>query len=152
MVPGRPWDSRKGCAVLVVTRFGVPPDGADRFAGLAHAALAALAARPGFRRGHAGRSVDDPAEWVLVTEWDGVGAYRRALSAYEVKMAATPLLAQARDGAGAFEVLIAADGTGVTATATSDRAADADTTGPGGSPGTDPDVRPADRGRDEGDR
>lgn len=138
--------------MLVVSRFGVPPDGGDRFAELARAALEALAARPGFRRGHAGRSVDDPAEWVLVTEWDGVGAYRRALSAYEVKMAATPLLAQARDEAGAFEVLVAADGTGITTTAASDRAADADTAGPGGIPAPDPHVRPADRTRSQGDR
>lgn len=138
--------------MLVVSRFGVPADGGDRFAELAGAALAALSARPGFRRGHAGRSVDDPAEWVLVTEWDGVGAYRRALSAYEVKMAATPLLAQARDEAGAFEVLVTADGTGITATATSDRAADADTAGPGGLPAADPHVGPADRTRSQGDR
>jgi heme-degrading monooxygenase HmoA len=138
--------------VLVVSRFGVPPDDGDRFAELARSALAALAARPGFRRGHAGRSTDDPAEWVLVTEWDGVGAYRRALSAYEVKMAATPLLAQARDEAGAFEVLVSADGTGITGTAVSDRATDADTAGPGGIRGDDPHVRPADRTPDLGER
>ena len=63
----------------MVSRFTVPPAEGDRFAELARAALGALAARPGFRRGHAGRAVDDPAEWVLVSEWDGAGAYRRAL-------------------------------------------------------------------------
>ena len=117
--------------MLVVSRFTVPPAEGERFAELARAALAALADRPGFRRGHAGRAVDDPAEWVLVTEWDGVGAYRRALGTYEVKLAATPLLAQARDDAGAFEELVTAGPDGVTATAASDRAADADTAGPG---------------------
>ena len=117
--------------MLVVSRFTVPPAEGDRFAELARAALAALAERPGFRRGHAGRSVDDPAEWVLVSDWDGVGAYRRALGTYEVKLAATPLLARARAGDGAFEELVTADPSGVSATATSDRAADADTTGPG---------------------
>jgi heme oxygenase (mycobilin-producing) len=116
--------------VLVVSRFTVPAGEGDRFAALAEAALAALAARPGFRRGHAGRAVDDPAEWVLVSEWDGVGAYRRALGTYEVKLAATPLLAQARDDAGAFEELVTADAGGI-ATAGSDRAADAETAGPG---------------------
>ena len=116
--------------MLVVSRFTVPPAEGDRFAELARAALAALAARPGFRRGHAGRAVDDPAEWVLVSEWDGVGAYRRALGAYDVKLAATPLLAQARDDAGAFEELVTADPTGIVATATSDRAVDADSAGP----------------------
>jgi quinol monooxygenase YgiN len=117
--------------VLVVSRFTVPPAEGDRFAELARAALAALAERPGFRRGHAGRAVDDPAEWVLVSEWVGVGAYRRALGTYEVKLAATPLLAQARDDAGAFEELVTADPGGVSATAASDRATDADTAGPG---------------------
>jgi heme oxygenase (mycobilin-producing) len=130
--------------VLVVSRFAVAEDGAGPFAESARAALEALAARPGFRRGHAGRSVDDPGEWVLVTEWDGVGAYRRALSAYEVKLAATPLLAQARDEPGAYEVLLAADPTGITRTAASDRAADADTAGPGGIPDPGRHVRPAD--------
>jgi quinol monooxygenase YgiN len=117
--------------VLVVSRFTVPPAEGDRFAELARAALEALAGRPGFRRGHAGRAVDDPAEWVLVSEWDGVGAYRRALGTYEVKLAATPLLAQARHDAGAFEELVTADRTGIVATAASDRAADADSAGPG---------------------
>ena len=70
--------------------------------------------------------MDEPTEWVLVTEWDGVGAYRRALSAYQVRVDATPLLAQARDEPGAFEVLIAADGPGAAVTAApSDRAPDA---------------------------
>ena len=123
--------------MLVVSRFTVPPAEGDRFAGLARAALAALADRPGFRRGHAGRAVDDPTEWVLVSEWDGVGAYRRALGTYEVKMAATPLLAQARAGDGAFEELVSADPGGVTGTAASDRAADADSAGPGRPLGSD---------------
>ncbi len=114
-----------------MSRFAVDEPGGAAFAERARVALAALAARPGFRRGRVGRSVDDPAEWVLVTEWDGVGAYRRALSAYEVKMAATPLLAQARDEPGAYEVLATADGPGAPVTAAaSDRAADADSAGP----------------------
>ena len=116
--------------MLVVTRFAVGLADAD-FPERARAALAALAARPGFRRGHAGPAVDDPAEWVLVSEWDGVGAYRRALSAYEVRVHATPLLARARDEPGAYEVLVAADGDQLTGTAASDRAPDAATTGPG---------------------
>jgi hypothetical protein len=112
--------------LLVVSRFTVPDGAGEGFAERARVALAAFADRPGFRRGRVGRAVDDPAEWVLVTEWDGVGAYRRALSTYQVKVAATPLLAQARDEAGAFEVLVAADGPGAALTTTaSDRAADA---------------------------
>ena len=47
-----------------------------------------------------------------------------------MKLAATPLLAQARADAGAFEELVTADPTGIVATATSDRAVDADSAGP----------------------
>lgn len=123
----------------MVSRFAVAePDGAD-FAEQARTALAALAARPGFRRGRVGRSVDEPTEWTLVTEWDGVGAYRRALSAYEVKLHATPLLAQARDEPGAYEVLMAADGPGAEVTAAaSDRAADAASASPHRRGGAEP--------------
>jgi Antibiotic biosynthesis monooxygenase len=117
--------------VLVVSRFGVPGQEASGFADRARAALEALAGRPGFRRGRVGRAVDEPAEWVLVTEWDGVGAYRRALSAYEVRVTATPLLAQARDEAGAFEVLLSVDGAGEAVSAASDLADDAATAAPG---------------------
>ena len=57
--------------------------------------------------GRVGRAADDPTAWVLVTEWVGVGACRRALSAYEVKLKATPLLAQAADEPSAYEILAA---------------------------------------------
>lgn len=117
--------------MLVVSRFAVAEVEAGGFADRARVALAAFAARPGFRRGHLGRAVDDPAEWVLVTEWDGVGAYRRALSAYEVKIDATPLLAQARDEPGAYEVLVASEAGGAAVTAASDRAPDAGSAAPG---------------------
>ena len=69
--------------MFAVTRLRAG-DGDD--AALAAAAtrlLAALSARPGFRDGELGRSADDPSLWALVTRWDGVGTYRRALSAAE---------------------------------------------------------------------
>lgn len=82
------------------------------FAARAEDALAALAARPGYLRGSLSRSMDDPADWLLLTEWESVGAYRRALGGFEVKLTATPLLAQALDLPGGFETLldIAPDG------------------------------------------
>ena len=43
------------------------------FAERAHAALAALAACPGYRRGELARALDDPRHWCLVTEWESVG-------------------------------------------------------------------------------
>ena len=48
-------------------------------------------------RGTLGRSTDDADDWVLVTEWENVGSYRRALGNYEVKLHATPLLGEALD-------------------------------------------------------
>ena len=82
------------------------------FAERAQDALAALAARPGYRRGMLGRSTDDEGAWLLVTEWENVGSYRRALGNYEVKLRATPLLGEALDVPSSFEALteISADG------------------------------------------
>ena len=94
--------------MLVVTRYRVDPDDAGDFLERARTALAALAVRPGWRSGRIGRATDDPGLWVLSTEWDSVGTYRRALSAYDVKVGATPLLSLAIDEASAFEVIEAA--------------------------------------------
>jgi heme oxygenase (mycobilin-producing) len=106
--------------VLVVLRFAVEP--AEEFAELAREGLAALAARPGYLRGQLGRAYDDPSVWCLVTEWSSVGAYRRALGAYDVKLYATPLLARALPEASAFEPLLTAAPGGTLTGATSDRA------------------------------
>ncbi|OLB76295.1 MAG: antibiotic biosynthesis monooxygenase [Actinobacteria bacterium 13_2_20CM_2_71_6] len=90
--------------MLVVNRFVVEGDDAE-FRARAGAALAVLGARPGYVRGQLGRAYDDPSRWTLVTEWESVGAYRRALSAYDVKVEATPLLAESLDEPSAFEIL-----------------------------------------------
>jgi hypothetical protein len=96
--------------VLVVNRFVVAADDESvaSFTGRAAAAIEALAARPGYRAGQLGRAYDDPTRWSLVTEWESVGAYRRALGAFDVKVNATPLLAESLDEPSAFEVLAAA--------------------------------------------
>jgi heme oxygenase (mycobilin-producing) len=110
---------------LAVSRFAVPEEEAAGFAPRAHKALAALAGRPGHVAGRLGRAVDDPERWVMVTEWDGVGAYRRALGAFEVRTALIPLYAHSVDGSDpeAYAVVSAADpGT--------DRATDAASAGP----------------------
>jgi hypothetical protein len=100
--------------VLVVNRFVVTGDDTD-FRTRAAAALVALGARPGYRAGRLGRAYDDPTAWTLVTEWESVGAYRRALSAYDVKVNATPLLAESLDEPSAFEILAeAGPGTDIT--------------------------------------
>ncbi|GAA3965170.1 antibiotic biosynthesis monooxygenase [Thermobifida alba] len=91
--------------MIVITRHTVAPEDSEDFAARAAAALEVLSRRPGYRRGSLARAADDPALWTLVTEWDGPGAYRRALSDFDVKVSAVPLLSTAHDEASAFEVL-----------------------------------------------
>ena len=90
--------------VLVLTRFRAPV-GDDAFRARLEEALAVLAEQRGFLDGHLGRNVDDPGLWVLQTRWDGPGAYRRALSAYDVKMRAWSVLGEAIDEPTAYEVV-----------------------------------------------
>ena len=92
--------------MLVVVRFRVEEGEAPVFVERARAAMAALAARPGYRSGDLGRATDDRTLWALVTRWDGVGDYRRALSAYDVRAGALPLLSAAVDEPSAYEILI----------------------------------------------
>ncbi len=110
-------------------RYLVAEEAGPVFREDARAALTALSQRPGFRRGYLGRSTDDPSVWVLSTEWEGVGAYRRALSSYDVKLRATTVLQQAVEEPSAFEVLESVSG-GEHGSAQPDRAADAGTAGP----------------------
>jgi quinol monooxygenase YgiN len=90
--------------VLVVNRFRVAPDD-SAFRGELQTAHALLAARPGYAGGEVGRNVDDPSLWTMVTRWESVGAYRRALSAYDVKVGAVPLLSRAIDEPSAYELV-----------------------------------------------
>jgi quinol monooxygenase YgiN len=91
--------------VIVVNRFRVAETDAGSFAGEAQRALETLAERPGYESGHLGRNVDEPALWVLTTTWRDVGSYRRALSAYDVKVTAVPLLSRAIDEPSAYELV-----------------------------------------------
>jgi heme-degrading monooxygenase HmoA len=88
--------------VFAVTRLRAAEDESSTLAAAVRELLVALAARPGFRDGELGRSADDPSLWALVTRWDGVGSYRRALSAAEVKIAGAPVWVHALDEPGAF--------------------------------------------------
>ncbi|HEY7176099.1 MAG TPA: antibiotic biosynthesis monooxygenase [Micromonosporaceae bacterium] len=110
--------------MLVVNRFVVPPDeaAATNFTERATAALEVLAARPGYIRGALGRAYDDASYWCLQTEWESVGAYRRALGNFDVKVHATPLLAQSVDEPSAYEVLASAEPGAPATTAESDLA------------------------------
>jgi quinol monooxygenase YgiN len=105
--------------VIVVTRFIVPdrtsgddtatdPVGADTaatdFAANAARLQAALATRPGHLRSQLARALDDPTRWVLVSEWVGVGPWRRALSNYEVRIEVMPLMALSADEPSVYEL------------------------------------------------
>jgi quinol monooxygenase YgiN len=89
--------------VIVVNRFRVPAEDANAFRAALERAREVLSAQAGYGGGRIGRSVDEPVLWVLITEWDGPGAYRRALSSYDVKLAAVPTLSRAIDEPGAYE-------------------------------------------------
>lgn len=110
--------------MLVLNRFVIPDGSRDPFVERAHAALAALAASAGYVSGRLTRALDDPTSWTLVTEWESVGAYRRALGGFDVKVHATPLLSESLDEPSAYETLACAGpGEQVTVSA-SDRAVD----------------------------
>lgn len=90
--------------MLVVNRFRLDGEsGEDEFRGRLELAVGALSAQRGFLDAESGRNIDDPHLWVLVTRWTDVGSYRRALSAYDVKLAAVPLLSQSLDEPSAYE-------------------------------------------------
>ena len=91
--------------MIVVNRFRVPDSDAGPFRADVQRAHEALAERPGYLAGTVGRNVDDPTLWVLSTTWEHVGAYRRALSSYDVKLHAVPTLSRAIDEPSGYEVV-----------------------------------------------
>jgi hypothetical protein len=89
--------------VIVVNRFRVLEGEQTSFRDDIEGARETLAIQQGYVAGRIGRNVDDPELWVLTTEWEGPGAYRRALSAYDVKLGAVPTLSRAIDEPSAYE-------------------------------------------------
>ncbi|HEX5016841.1 MAG TPA: antibiotic biosynthesis monooxygenase family protein [Actinomycetes bacterium] len=111
---------------VVVMRFAVE---GDRAVGLTEAlpSLARLlGSQPGCRGVEVGRASDDPSLWAMTSRWTSVGAYRTALSQYDVKVNAVPLMSRAIDEPTAFEVLFAVDADGERS-ASGDLAGDAST-------------------------
>ncbi|MGZ4593184.1 MAG: antibiotic biosynthesis monooxygenase [Actinomycetes bacterium] len=90
-----------------MSRYRVPDADVVEFRGRAEDALQALGDQAGFVRGQLGRNVDDPLLWTLSTQWINVGSYRRALSSYDVKSRAVPVMLLALDEPSAYEVLSA---------------------------------------------
>jgi quinol monooxygenase YgiN len=91
--------------VFVVIRFRVGEAEQAEFAVRMRAAVDVLAQQKGFVAAQVGRNVDDPELLALNMEWTNVGSYRRALSPYEVKLTAVPLLSLAVDEPTAYEDL-----------------------------------------------
>ncbi|MBM9460281.1 antibiotic biosynthesis monooxygenase [Nocardioides sp. zg-536] len=89
--------------MLVVNRFRADP--AEDLRAELEAVHVLLADQAGYVDGVLGRSLDDPALWVLATRWASVGAYRRALSSYDVKLHGVPVLSRALDEPSAFETV-----------------------------------------------
>ena len=87
--------------------------GADELISGLREALAQFSLCPGFASGEVCQSIDDPHALMLMLRWQEVGAYRRALSRYYIKVAVVPLLSLAQDEPSAFEVATAADGHGI---------------------------------------
>ena len=90
--------------MLVVNRFRAGEDSAGLRADLERV-HALLAEQRGYVDGWLGRNLDDPDLWVLTTRWEHVGAYRRALSSYDLKLYGVPVLSRALDEPGAYEVV-----------------------------------------------
>ena len=88
--------------MLAIARFSTPLAQAAEFEAQLSVALDAFSACAGFINGEFGQNLDETTLWSLVTHWENVGSYRRALSNLNVKMNAIPLLAQAIDEPGAY--------------------------------------------------
>lgn len=88
--------------MLAIARFSTPLANASQFEEQLSVALEAFSGCAGFTHGEFGQNLDDSTLWSLVTHWENVGSYRRALSNLNVKMNAIPLLAQAIDEPGAY--------------------------------------------------
>ena len=89
--------------VFVVIRFRVEPGEQPGFLERLRGAVEVLGKQKGFVAARAGRNADDPELLALTMEWENIGSYRRALSPYEVKLAAVPLLSQAIDEPTAYD-------------------------------------------------
>jgi quinol monooxygenase YgiN len=92
--------------MLAISRFRYDDDLAERATAELTLCLERLRERPGFCSGTVGRAMDDPTLWVLQTRWENVGSYRRALSAYEIRMTVVPLLSYAVDEPSADEIVV----------------------------------------------
>lgn len=88
--------------MIAIARFRVPNSQAALFRSNIERALQIFSEREGFISGEFGQNLDESDLWSLVTHWENVGSYRRALGSTQVKMEVVPLLATAIDEPGAY--------------------------------------------------
>lgn len=88
--------------MFAIARFEVAPEESAEFLSQLQLAHEALAACDGYLSGRVGSNTDQPGLLALITEWKNIGSYRRALSNYQVKVSAVPVLARAIDEPGGF--------------------------------------------------
>jgi quinol monooxygenase YgiN len=89
--------------MIAIARFNVPMSESASFRAEIELARDVLAQAQGFICASVGQNLDEPTLWVLSTEWENVGSYRRALSSTRAKLEAIPVLARAIDEPGAYE-------------------------------------------------
>ena len=116
--------------MLVITRHRVAQNDLPEWLAVAKKSLAPLASQVGCISAEIGLATDEPDLVAIVTRWQGVGAYRRALSNFDVKMQSIPFLSTAIDESTAFE-LIHRNSAGVSEDFSPARAFDADEIGLG---------------------
>jgi hypothetical protein len=75
----------------------------------ARKAMSVLQIRPGFISANIFRSADSPERYLVQTDWQDVGSYRRALGSTEAKLEVWPFLANMHDQPTAFEKLFTMD-------------------------------------------
>ena len=89
--------------MIAIARFEQARSQATDFRAELEMVKAVLSEAAGFISATIGQNLDEPTLWVLTTQWENVGSYRRALSSTRAKLEAIPVLARAIDEPGAYE-------------------------------------------------
>ncbi len=116
--------------MFVVTRHRVAQTDLAAWLEQAKLAVAPLASAAGCKELHIGLATDEADLVSIISVWDGVGSYRRALSSFDAKMLSIPFLSTAIDEPSAYEIVHSRHGTAAADFAPA-RAKDADEIGLG---------------------
>ena len=93
--------------MLAVNRLRADGDAEEQITGELAVLIDVFMTLSGFLWARAGRCLDEPDVWILLTEWESVGTYRRALSSHAVKTTGYPVFVRIVDEPGAYDVLLA---------------------------------------------